>query len=177
MNEIGYELLRDAIIMQAIDDYCLEVKRLVWLNTKAYAINKIVADGKKGKRKKEYTLEEAEKERLYRIAHHEDRMKAIERFFDSEWYRNMCAIDGKYIIKKMKDKAIDDMVNMCIFKLKKVKAKNLNSKVSQMTLRQFEMLKSFLLSDWLKKLTERDAETILQRMKSEANCMFCDFSV
>ena len=81
------------------------------------------------------------------------------------------------MIKKTKEKSIDEMVNLCIYNLSKVKEKNLHSKRTQKSLRQFEILKNFLLSDWLKKLTKRDAESILQYMKSESNCMFCDFSV
>ena len=177
MNDIGFESLRNAIVVRAVDDYCDAVRMLSILLDKNEAYRRILLDCKHGRIPKLHTVEEVEAEILVRIKMQEDKLEEVERFFNTEWYKNLCPIGSKYMIKKTKEKSIDDMVNLCINNLSKVKEKNLHSKRTQKSLRQFEILKNFLLSDWLKKLTKRDAESILQYMKSESNCMFCDFSV
>ena len=177
MKDIEFEILRNAIVKQAVDDYCAAVRRLVEMNDKDFAIKKIITDGKKGKFPKVSSMAEAEEERLVRIKIQEDNLLEVERFFHTEWYKNLCAIGSKYMINVTKEKAIMDMVNECISGLQAVKAKNLNGKKAQKTLKKFERLKLFLCSDWLKRFTKRDAEAILQYMKAESGCPYCDFTV
>ncbi len=177
MHELGVENLRNAIVEQAVNDYCITVRHIAKLNMKCYAINKIVKEGKKRHYLKDWTLEEAEQERAKRQMLNEAKINQLERFFFSEWYKNICAIDSDYILKATKEKAVDDMVEKCINDLRKVKDKNINTKVSQKRLLEFEILKNFLFSEYLHRFTEKDARSILKYIKEKTNCKHCDFFV
>ena len=177
MHELGVINLRDAIVAQAVDDYCMAVKRLASLNMKAYSVNKIMDESDKGRGIKCSTMEEAEEERQKRIMLKESQLYDIERFFFSQWFRELSNIDREFILEQTKEKAIDELVWKCISSLNRVTEKNLHTKKSQRALFEYEILKNFLNSAYLPQITERSAEEILRYIKENVRKRSCDFFV
>ncbi len=107
MNESFYTNLRNSIVKQAVDDYVYSGKRIkCLLDNKQKTIIKIIKNGLELKKPKFYTYEEAEDEWKARIEKQKGIMIGVEMFFRSMWYKQMCDIDGEYIIAKTKEKTI-----------------------------------------------------------------------
>lgn len=164
-----YESLRNAIIQQAINDYSNAVKKIMYLNDGIRARDEIIKNGLKRQTPKQYTFEEAEKERVDRIKIAQGRLHEVENFFLSSWYKTICTIDCEYMLKMTKEKAIDDMVKKCILLLKEVDEKNFNSAKSKKAIEDYETLKLFLQSEWLEQFTEKTSEYYIGKIKRESN--------
>ena len=173
MYERGIENIRYAIIEQAVYDYIIAVRNIALLNMKCYQINRIVEEGRKDPYKpKYYTVEEAENKRQYRLTMEIIRLNEVEGFFRSQWYDGMCDIGYDEMLMLTKEKSIDEIVDKCIFGLKRVKPKNISTKKSQKALFEYQVLMNFLKSEYLQRFTSRTAEEILEYIKSESKCEY-----
>ena len=75
MNDIGFENLRNAIVVRAVDDYCDAIRMLSVLLYKDEAYRRILIDCKNGRIPKLHTVEDVEAEILVRIKMQEDKME------------------------------------------------------------------------------------------------------
>lgn len=151
--DAGAYMLSAGIVRQAVNDYCNQVEKLVDLLT-VNNIDSLLADVKHG-------------------------MKKIEEFFKSDWCAELCPFDGDYLIKTTKQKAIDDMVNLCIAKFKILNGmKNKKSKTyiikREETIEYYNKLRLFLESSYLEEFTETTCEYYLQKIEKDSKCNICD---
>ena len=137
----GAQLLAVGIVRQAVNDYCNCVESLAFNNDTKYIRTEL----------EENTRQQTIKEILIE-------MQEIEKFFKSDWYKELCVFDGDYMIKTTKEKSISDMVVLCIARLNKIKRRNRNSKKSLRALEYFRRVKLFLESDYLQRFTDKDCD-------------------
>ena len=102
--DAGAVNLAVGIASQAVNDYIDALKKIYKLQGKESAYKAIRKRALKSKKPRELTDEEAETERLHMIAKKKDMLAEIERFFHSEWYAELCELDGDFMIAKAEGK-------------------------------------------------------------------------
>ena len=95
--------LRVGIVRQAVMDYMDALGKIRDLEDAEKARKNIIKKAKRSNRPKVFTEEEAEQERLHLIARQNSILAEIERFFHSDWYAELCDIDGDYMLAKVKE--------------------------------------------------------------------------
>lgn len=102
---MGYNSLRYSIVKQAVDDYVLAEKKIKQLNNVDKTIAQIFKEDVKRKARRCYTYADAENERQDKLFFEKAKQDDIERFFRSQWYKQLCDLDSEYMIQRMKEKA------------------------------------------------------------------------
>lgn len=102
--DAGAVNLAVGIVNQAVNDYIDALKKIYKLQNKENSYKAIRKRALKSKKPRELTDEEAETERLHMIAKKKDMLAEIERFFHSEWYAELCELDGDFMIAKAEGK-------------------------------------------------------------------------
>ena len=100
----GVTNIRVGIVRQAVTDYIDALGKIRDLEDAEKARKDIIKKAKRSNRPKVFTEEEAEQERSHLIARQNSKLAEIERFFHSDWYAEICDIDGDYMIARAKEK-------------------------------------------------------------------------
>ena len=170
--EVFYDNIRMGIIKQAVDDYCHAVRRIVELCNTDKVMLRIAEQGLKRKEPKVYTVREAKEEIRCRINLEEAMLQDVEKFFFSDWYKSICTIDGEYIVKETREKAISELIRIIVYKLKEINEKNQNSKRAKEILEEYKALKLFLRSDYLERFTDRSCDSYIREIKRKTSDFF-----
>lgn len=98
-----YENLANAIILKAVDDYTVAIRCLYHLIDNKYgAIAKIAEKEEKKVYSKHYTSTELQCIYERMVKAQRTRVKDLEKFFSSSWYKVLTKVDGKRLIKDVK---------------------------------------------------------------------------
>ena len=100
----GVTNIRVGIVRQAITDYIDALGKIRDLEDAIEARKDIIKKAKRGRYPKDLTEEEAEHERLHQIDRQNSKLAEIERFFHSDWYAELCDLDGDWMIARVKEK-------------------------------------------------------------------------
>lgn len=171
--DAGAMNLAAGIIKQAVSDFCNYVEEIVFYEDMESGMEKTIE--KFAKRGFNLTKGEADHWRKVTIYELKLEMNNVERFFHSEWYRELCYMDADFMIKKMKETSIINMCDKVSVKLRRINEKNKSNNASLNTLKEFERLKGFLKSEYLTELTDKSAEYWLEYMLRKSRCIYCDF--
>lgn len=167
-----YDNLKMGIIKQAVDDYCHAVRRISELNDTDRVMLQMAALGAKRKEAKIYTVGEAKEEIRYKITLEEAVIKEVEAFFFSDWFKKICTLDYSYLLNETKQKAIDELIRIIVYKLQTINQKNAGSKQSKKVLEDYKTLKMFLESDYLHRFTKRSSESYIEEIKRRTSEFF-----
>lgn len=106
MNNDGVETLRIAIVTKAVQDYNDCLKKIDRLQDKEKAREKVVKDAARARHPKKLPESMIEFERERKIKELHDQIIQLERFFHSDWYAELCEINGDYMIKKIRERYV-----------------------------------------------------------------------
>ena len=107
-----YENLANAIIERAVEDYMTAILYLYYLkNNKVEIIQQIVKRSEKAAHPIYYTSTELQALYNRKVQEAKTNVLNIERFFYSQWYQALTKVDGKMLIRKVKEQIKE---NKCI---------------------------------------------------------------
>ena len=102
-----YDALRNAIVIQAAEDYrkAVEVIRESRAKLKELWDEYAKLQGKDDVREQEI-LKDIE-EIIHKLEKARSEINEIESFFRSEWYSSICSVDGEWMIEQLREEAGD----------------------------------------------------------------------